>query len=90
LAVSLHEELKNIMKRPFKTDLKIVEQLKKCGRVGSRAPIRGPLPLLAAGIRYWISGFSETHVSRESPGVDRKAADLKVSALESSQFNRSC
>ena len=49
--------------------------------VGSRAPA-------AAGIRYWISGFSETHVSRESSGVDQKAADLKVSALESSQIQQ--
>jgi hypothetical protein len=31
--------------------------------VGSRAPIRGPLPLLGPAARCWVCWLSETHVS---------------------------
>jgi hypothetical protein len=63
------------------------EEILCSGRVGIRAPIRRPLPLLGSA-GWWISGLSETHVSEKKIPVWDCGADWKVSALECSQFNR--
>ena len=48
------------------------EEILCSGRVGSRAPIRGPLPLL--GSATGSQGLSETHVSQEeSSGEDMES-----------------
>jgi len=64
------------------------EEILCSGRVGSRAPIRGPLPLL--GSATGSQGLLRRMCLKKNLPVKIWKADWKVSAVSCSQFNRSC
>ena len=64
------------------------EEILCSGRVGSRAPIRGPLPLL--GSATGSQGPLRRMCLKKNLPVKIWKADWKVSAVSCSQFNRSC